>query len=166
MNRREFFRVGLIGGAVLAVGRFAGAAAPAGLLSAEDRPRLAAIARVVLGPALPADMAGRVVDSIDAMVRNLPAPTQAELRDLLDLIGMAPARLLLAGFWSDWHEVPPAEVDAALNGWRTSRFALLRSAYCGLHELSTAAWYGDPGSWPRIGYPGPPEVERPQAALK
>jgi hypothetical protein len=166
MNRREFFRVGLVGGMVLAVGRHAGAAAPAGSLTADDRPRLAAIARVILRPALPADMSGRVVESIDLMVRNLPAPTQAELRDLLDLVGWAPARLLLAGFWSDWHEVPPADVDAALNGWRSSRFALLRSAYGGLHELCTAAWYGDPAAWPRIGYPGPPEIERPQAALR
>lgn len=166
MNRREFFRVGLVGSAVLAVTRHAGAAAPAGLLTTEDRPRLAAIAQVVLGQALPADKTGRVVENIDAMVRKLPAPTQAELRDLLDLIGMAPARLLLAGFWSDWHEVPPADVDSALNGWRTSRFALLRSAYAGLHELCTAAWYGDPASWPAIGYPGPPEIERPQAALR
>lgn len=166
MNRREFFRVGLIGSAVLAVSRRAGAAVPVGLLAAEDRPRLAAIARVMLGPAVPAELSGRVVDSIDAMVRNLPASTQVELRDLLDLLGLAPARLLLAGFWSDWHEASAADVDAALNGWRTSRFATLRSAYAGLHELCTAAWYGDPASWPRIGYPGPPEVERPQAALR
>jgi hypothetical protein len=166
MNRREFFRVGLVGSAVLAVTRQAGAAAPAGLLAAEDRPRLAAIARIVLGPALPADKAGSVVENIDAMVRKLPASTQAEIRDLFDLLGMAPARLLLAGFWSDWHEVPAADVDAALNGWRTSRFALLRSAYAGLHELCAAAWYGDPASWPGIGYPGPPEIERPQAALR
>jgi len=166
MNRREFFRVGLVGGMVLAVSRHAGATAPAGLLTADDRPRLAAIARVILGPALPAEMSGRVVENIDSMVRNLPAPIQAELRDLLDLLGWAPVRLLLAGFWSDWHEVSAAEVDAALNGWRTARFALLRSAYCGLHELCTAAWYGDPMAWPRIGYPGPPEIERPQAALR
>lgn len=166
MNRREFFRVGLVGGAVLAIGRSAAGAAPSGLLTAADRPRLAAIARVMLDPALPADMAGRVVDSIDAIMRNLPAPIQAELRDLLDLLGLAPARLLLAGFWSDWHEVPPADVDAALDGWRDSRLALLRSAYGGLHELCTAAWYGDPASWSRIGYPGPPEIERPRAALR
>jgi hypothetical protein len=35
---------------------------------------------------------------------------------------------------------------------------LLRVAYFALHELVFAAWYGDPQSWPRIGYPGPPEL--------
>lgn len=166
MKRREFFKLGLIGGAMVALARFGMAAAPAGPLAPADRSRLAAIARAMLGAAMPADAAPRVVEAIDGMLRGVPAATQAEARDLLDLLGMAPARLALAGFWSDWHEVPAAEVDAALDGWRTSRFALLRSAYGGLHELVMAGWYGDPASWPRIGYGGPPEVARPREAVR
>ena len=166
MNRRQFFRLGLGGLAVLAVARIAGAAAPPGVLTEADGLRLAAIARAMLGPVMPAEMAPRVAQAIDGMVRNLPPVTQSELRDLLDLLGLAPARLLLAGFWSDWYEVPAAEVSAALDGWRSSRFALLRGAYGGLHELVFAAWYGDPAAWMRIGYPGPPEIERPKAVAR
>jgi hypothetical protein len=165
MNRRAFFKVGLLGATLLAVGRV-GHAAPAGVLTADDRPRLGAIARVILGPALPADAAPRVIEAIDGIVRNLPLATQAEVRELLDLLGMAPARLVLAGFWGDWQTQSAADIDTALNGWRTSRFAMLRSAYGGLHELCTAAWYGDPASWARIGYAGPPEIERPMAAVR
>lgn len=166
MKRREFFQLGLAGTAVLALGRVGLAAAPAGVVTAEDQRRLAAIARAMLGPMLPADGPARVAQAIDGIVRTLPPATQAEIRDLLDLLGLAPARLLLAGFWSDWPDVPSAEASQALDDWRTSRFALLRSAYGGLHELIMAAWYGDPAAWPRIGYPGPPEVERPPAWLK
>jgi hypothetical protein len=166
MNRREFFKLGMVGGAVLAVARGVRAAAPPGLLTAEDRPRLAAIARVILGPALPEAAAPRVVEAIDGIGRNLPPATQAELRDLLDLLGLAPARLVLAGFWGDWQIQSASDIDAALDGWRTSRLALMRSAYGGLHELCTAAWYGDPMAWSRIGYHGPPDVERPKAATR
>jgi hypothetical protein len=37
-----------------------------------------------------------------------------------------------------------------------SGFMLLRSAYDALHQLVFAAWYGNPRSWPAIGYAGPP----------
>ena len=160
LDRREFFRLGLAGVATVALARLAlGAAAP-DLLTPDDRRRLVAIAPAILGPALPQGAAPQVADSVAAIARNLPAATQGELRDLLDLIGFAPARLVLIGHWSDWDALSPAEIGAALEGWRTSRFALLRGAYGGLHELVTAAWYGDPRSWERVGYPGPPEVPR------
>jgi hypothetical protein len=41
-----------------------------------------------------------------------------------------------------------------------SGFALLRSAYDALHQIVLAAWYGNPRSWPAIGYGGPPSVPR------
>jgi len=166
MKRREVFKLGLIGGALVSLARFGLAAMPVGPLAAPDRPRLAAIARALLGSAMPPEAAPRVVETIDGMLRGLPIATQAEVRELLDLLGLAPARLALAGFWRDWHEVPAAEVDAALDGWRSSRFALLRSAYGGLHELVMAGWYGDPASWSRIGYGGPPEIARPREGVR
>jgi hypothetical protein len=50
------------------------------------------------------------------------------------------------------------EVAAFLQGWRTSRLGLLRSAYAALHDLVLGAWYGTPDTWEAIGYPGPPEI--------
>jgi hypothetical protein len=160
MDRRAFFRLGFAGLATVALARVAlGATAP-DLLTADDRRRLAAIAPALLGPALPDGLGPQVAENIAGIVRNLPAATQGELRDLLDLIGFAPARLALIGHWRDWDALTPEEIGGALEGWRSSRFALLRGAYGGLHELITAAWYGDPRAWERVGYPGPPEVPR------
>jgi hypothetical protein len=57
-----------------------------------------------------------------------------------------------------WNEAPEAEVRAFLDRFRTSTFDLLRSAYGALHQLTFAAWYGNPQSWSAIGYAGPPEL--------
>ena len=55
-----------------------------------------------------------------------------------------------------WSDAGAAEVAAFLERWRAVGFTLLRSAYDALHQIIFAAWYGNPRSWPAIGYPGPP----------
>jgi hypothetical protein len=173
-SRRAFIKTGLLGGAALWL---ASAAAPAPakeppreggpafeFLTPDDRLIVGAIAPVMLAGALPEDAAAHgdavddVVLGVDIGISGLPPATQAELRELLDLLNLAPARVLLAGLWSSWPEASAAEIADFLEGWRTSWFALLRSAYLGLHELILAAWYGNPQSWPRVGYDGPPEL--------
>jgi hypothetical protein len=99
-----------------------------------------------------------VVAGVERAVAGLPLATQAELRQLFDLLGFAPTRLLLTGLWDDWPEISPRQLEGFLDDWRGSRLGLLRVAYFALHELVFAAWYGNPLAWPRIGYPGPPEL--------
>ena len=101
---------------------------------------------------------GETVDGVDAAVGGLPPATQAELAQLFALLGVAPARFALAGLTTAWPDAQPDAVQAALERWRTSRVALLRSAYDGLHQLVLAAWYGNPRAWDAIGYPGPPRL--------
>jgi hypothetical protein len=166
-SRRTVLQTGLLGGALL---WFASAAAPAParaqgerfeFLTADDQAIVTAIAPVLLAGALPEDEAAvaEVVRGVDIAISGLPPATQAELRELFDLLGLAPARALLAGLWSPWEEASPEDIADFLEGWRTSWFALLRSGYVGLHELIVAAWYGNPKSWPHMGYPGPPELD-------
>ena len=73
-------------------------------------------------------------------------------------MGLGIARVLVAGLWPSWDEAGAEDIAGFLARWKESRFDLLRSAYLGLHELIIAAWYGNPRAWPRIGYPGPPEL--------
>jgi hypothetical protein len=68
------------------------------------------------------------------------------------------ARRAFAGVASPWHEAGVDEVAAFLDRWSASGWALKRSAYGALHQLITAAWYGNPKAWPAIGYPGPPPL--------
>ncbi len=171
-TRRQFIKAGLAGAAALAAaGLFwsrsprqgpAEAAAPA--LSAAQRDIVAALAAALLAGALPAAgeeraaAVARAVDGVGVAIAGLSAAAQKELGELFALLGFAPARLLLARLRPGWRMASPEEVAAFLQGWRESRFLLLRSAYAGLHDLVLGAWYGNPDTWAAIGYPGPPRL--------
>jgi len=174
-SRRQFLKAGVAGCAVLALASLAARAParaqsgtppeqPFAFLGPKDRAIVAAIAPVMLAGALPVGEVEReptvaeVVRGVDRAISGLAPATQAELRQLFDLLGLAIARVVVAGLWPAWEEAGAADIAAFLERWRTSRFDLLRSAYLGLHELIIAAWYGNERAWLRIGYPGPPEL--------
>lgn len=171
-TRRQFIKAGLLGGAALAAaGLFwsrglkeaPGGAVPPGL-TLSQRSIVAALAPAILAGALPESgearslAVARTVDGVGVAITGLSAAAQKELGELFALLGFAPARVLLAGLWPRWEEATPAQIADFLQGWRYSRFALLRSAYAGLHDLVLGAWYGNPDAWEAIGYPGPPEM--------
>lgn len=174
LTRRTFLFAGLAGSAALAVSWWlrgprddaSGAASPprADALDADAADVLGAVIPVFLDGALPADRAAaqkavrETVASVGVAIAGLPPAAQHELAQLFSLLGFAPARIALARVGSPWREAGRDEVAAFLERWRTSGFLLLRSAYAALHQLVFAAWYGNPASWPAIGYPGPPRL--------
>ena len=173
-TRRTFLVAGIAGGATLAAVWWlrSGPEAPHASAATAALARLdpqapaivAAIATALLDGALPADAAGHAaavgatVANVARAVAGLPPAAQKELGQLFALLAFAPTRIALAGITSPWPDARPEEVAAMLSRWRQSSFALLRSAYAALHQIVFAAWYGDPASWPAIGYPGPPEL--------
>ena len=172
LTRRQFIKAGLIGGAALtAAGLFysrslkeAPSTAVSRGLTLSERTIVGALVPAILAGVLPAAGEARsraiaqTVDGVGVAIAGLSAPAQKELAELFTLLGFAPARVLLARLWPAWEAATPADIAAFLEGWRESRFALLRSAYAGLHDLVLGAWYGTPDTWERIGYPGPPEM--------
>jgi hypothetical protein len=168
VSRRTFLRYGAAGGLLLAVAgatraqdRYrpaSGREAPA-VLDADDREVLAAIAPAILAGTRGATAnVEAVVGSVDRAVAGLPPHLQAEVRQLLALLASWPGRRWVAGVASPWRDASRAEVEAFLERWRFSGWALQQQAYHALHELVLAAWYARPDAWPEIGYPGPPEV--------
>ncbi|QGZ42036.1 hypothetical protein IP92_04411 [Pseudoduganella flava] len=164
-TRRTFLMAGLGGAAALAAGgaawRWLGRAAPARFqLDTAGRELLTALVPAVLGPALPAQGGARLlavagtVERVRLAIAGLPPATQRELQDLFGLLSLAPARRLLTGLPA-WRDATPGELERFLDGWRFHRFAVLRGAYHGLHDLILGSWYADPLSWAAIGYPGP-----------
>ena len=172
LTRRQFIKAGLIGGAALtAAGLFysrslkeAPSTAVSRGLTLSERTIVGALVPAILAGVLPAAGEARsraiaqTVDGVGVAIAGLSAPAQKELAELFTLLGCAPARELLERLWPAWEAATPADIAAFLEGWRESRFALLRSAYAGLHDLVLGAWYGTPDTWERIGYPGPPEM--------
>ena len=172
VQRRKLFQLGLGAAALLAVVGGGMALLRPGLsngrLSAAGLAVLGGVARAVLDGSLPADMpADRATRAlaleahlarVDAAVADFPAPTQAELSQLLALLAAAPGRIALAGLNTDWNQAGVAEVQRALQDMRTSGLALRQQAYHALRDLTNAAFYADAGAWPLLGYPGPVSV--------
>lgn len=169
-TRRTFLITGLAGGAALATAYFV-----QGRRGFSPTPRiypaaLNADAVVILRALIPAMLEGAIApagaeratdvretgDGVLTAVAGLPPAAQRELAELFALLAWPPTRWAVAGLAMPWSEADPAAANAVLERWRTSRFDLLRSAYDGLHQLIFAAWYGNPRSWPRVGYGGPP----------
>lgn len=170
ISRRKFITTGLFGAAALATaGWLRGPHAPPGnaslrALDADAQAILGAIVPVLLAGALPAVAETRreaiadTVRGIDFAVSGLPPGAQEELRQLFALLALPPARLAIARVSEPWNKASEAEVRACVDRFRRSSLTLLHSAYCALHQLTFAAWYGNPESWQRIGYPGPPDL--------
>jgi len=169
LSRRTLLKAGLVTGGALVFTRwiYTSTTAPTGsrsrltALDGNAEAIIAAVAAVLLKGALPVGNDARearaeVVAGVDTAVNGLPPGVRKELDQLFSLLSFAPSRSLVAGVWSPWSEASEESVENFLASWRDSRFALLQSGYGALHQLVMAAWYGNPRSWPGIGYAGPP----------
>jgi hypothetical protein len=173
-TRRQFLKVGIVSGALLAgAGWFAlrrttGPARGLHWLDPSSAVIVTALVPAVLAGALPQEPVARVaasrdaVEAFDRAVSGLSPDVQKEIAQLFSLLSLPPARVLLTGMTSAWADASPEEVAAFLDRWRSSRLELLRAAYQALTQLLLAAWYGNPASWPAIGYPGPPSLGEPR----
>ena len=168
MQRRTLLKLG-VGAAVLLAVAGGGIAMlrpglVAGRLSDSAKEIFAAVAAAVLDGSLPADKPQREaaisahLQRLESTLAGFPAATQAELSQLLALLGSAPGRLGLAGLRTEWPHATVAELQQSLQGMRTSSLAMRQQVYHALRDLTNAAYYADPASWSLLGYPGPQAV--------
>jgi hypothetical protein len=174
-TRRQFLKAGFAAGIVLAGAGWLtwrrGRVPEAGFHWLDERSAtiVAALAPVILEDALPVAAAARhaalreVVSAFDRAVAGLTPAVQEEIAQLFSLLGLSAGRFIVAGVRSPWREATRDEIAAFLRRWRTSRLQSLRAGYQALSQLVLASWYGNPASWERIGYPGPPSLEAPPA---
>jgi hypothetical protein len=171
-SRRRFLKAGVAAAALLAFVRMAERPATAQgqaqgsldlrVLNGKSAELVAALAPVILAGGLPDAAAARaiavaeIVDAMDRAIAGLSPAVQEEVQQLLSLLTFAPTRALVAGVWKPWSEASSAEVAEFLDAWRNSRFALLQSGYQAIKQLMQACWYGNPLSWGKTSYPGPP----------
>ena len=172
MKRRTFLKVGMASVFVLALARsldrqvFAQDEKPGSLdlkkLANKDAALISALAPAVLGGALPDNPVARqiaineVVEAFDRTVAGLSPAIQKEMEQLLSLLTFSLTRRFIAGVPKPWNEASEADVSAFLGGWRQSRISILQQGYQALARVMIACWYGNPLSWGRIGYGGPP----------
>jgi len=172
VTRRTLLKTGLAGGAALLLARWLYTRTSAPSLVVESGPALEADARAIIAAIIPVVLDGALPAGTEAgparaealaaaeqAIAGLPPATRKELDQLFSLLAFAPTRCLVAGVWSPWPQAPQESITSFLARWRNSRFGLLRSAYDALHQIVFGAWYGNPRSWPAIGYAGPPSLE-------
>jgi hypothetical protein len=173
LDRRRFLKRGLIGGGLLFL---AGALpfafrstlrrqprAPLRLLSEDEYAVFAAAAARLApgdgaGPKWPTADALYCAGKVDALMARVHPDVGADFRRLLRLFESSFLGGLVAGSPRPFTRATPAEQDARLEAWRTSRLALLRSGYQALKRLAHATYYSSPEVYALLGYPGPPEV--------
>lgn len=171
MNRRGWLKLGLFGGALLAIG-----GGTVGLwregwaerrLTPAGRELFAAVARVVLEGLLPDPVAApgahqsalrAHLDRVETSIRGMPTAVQAEIGQLAALLLHPLGRYALTGLATDWKRVSTPELRASLQGLRESRLELRQQVYHALRDLTNAAYFADPSTWAFLGYPGPRPV--------
>jgi hypothetical protein len=168
VRRRSFLKTGLVGGATAAAGLGALSlwpsrlgSVPAGLrvLSPKEHAVLAAVAARICP--------GRPGVAPDAAATGVPVLLDAELafhdpdivdavRGVLGLFESGVVGLLFGERVRPFTQLGPDAQDAALQAWRSSAVTIRRSSYKLLHGLVAGTHFGQPASWPAVGYGGPP----------
>ncbi|MGC1818537.1 MAG: hypothetical protein WA900_12885, partial [Casimicrobiaceae bacterium] len=100
----------------------------------------------------------QTIDGVGEAMRGLAPIAREELASLFSLLAFAPLRIGLGGMTVSWEDASVADADAFLARLQSSRWTQKRAAYDALHQITFAAWYANPRSWPSIGYPGPPRL--------
>ncbi len=99
----------------------------------------------------------RVAFNADRVLQRADLGAQKELKQLIGLFENALANLLFGGRTRPFTQLAPAEQDAVLLEWQSSRLEIRRTGFQALRALVMASYYGSPLSWAAVGYPGPPE---------
>jgi hypothetical protein len=188
MQRRTWLRLGLFGGAALALGGGALIATGRagwvdGRLTPAGRDLFAAVARVVLEGLLPEAVVDGDPDGapapgadhnadrpalaaflephlgrLEATVGGMPGVVQAEIAELTAVLLHPVGRYALTGLAEDWRVASLPELRRALQGLRESPATIRQQVFHALRDLTNAAHFADPSSWRAIGYPGPRPV--------
>jgi hypothetical protein len=171
-GRRTLLKAGMLGSLLLGAagvsaslsgctGRTASAAADYKFLRDADLVMLRALVPGVLGALLPGAGAERdrllddLLHRIDLSGYRLGHAGRKALAQLFDLLNMSLTRRALAGI-AEWEQATAAQVQAFLERWRLSSFALLNAGYRVLIKLVSGAFYGTQAGWAAANYPGPP----------
>lgn len=168
ISRRSILRFGLGGAALLALGGVGLSLQPTRMRTPRRKLQvldettysiLAAIADRIspAGDGFPASTELEVPEKIDALLARSHPAVGAEVKSVLQLIENGAAGLLFDGHPRPFTARTPAEQDATLQAWRSSRLHLRRTAFKAVHGLCTAAYFASPEVYARVGYPGPPD---------
>jgi len=165
-SRRGFLRLAGAGASLAALARLRPLAAAAGptaaapavpaFFDARETAILTALVERMVDtgePGAPPVRATGAIATIDRLCSGLDPALTEPLPIALRLFEWGP-------YVFDWKlarftELSPADQDASLDGWRTSRFETRRLAFYALRNLALFGYWSQDETWPLIGYGGP-----------
>lgn len=165
MHRRSWLKLGAASAILLAVGGGTLALLQPGWADAKLSPAARevfhAAARGLLEGTLPTERAARdaaltaLLERIEGLVAALPAHAQGELSQLLAVLASVPGRRAFAGLAAPWPDATEAQIHQSMQSMRLSSLALRQQAYQALHDIVGGAYFSEPATWSKLGYPGP-----------
>jgi len=176
-SRREFFKISLLGSAVLLLGSSLSTvmlAKPDHASSKQNysfmRPLdiefFLALTPAILNinnlEALGEKTQRQFISTIDRQIASLDEHSQKNLRQLFDLLTSSSLRYLAGAPTSRWSTASSEQADSFLLGWKNSMFSLKRTGYTALVKLVTMSWYCQAENYQQTGYPGPPKIYLPE----
>jgi Gluconate 2-dehydrogenase subunit 3 len=166
LSRRTLLKTGLIGVAFVSVGSAAlllqGGKPRAGKLrtfTANEAGVLAALAARLCpagGAGAPGAEAIDLVGMLDQALEPLDDDAKQQLKLGLMLFDSAFSGALFGERVRPFSQLDGAAQDAVIRNWQESKVAFRRTLMRGLSSLVMSVYWGDPRSWSRIGYAGPP----------
>jgi hypothetical protein len=92
---------------------------------------------------------------VAARLARTPAPTRADLTQVLDVFGSRAAVFATCGRAVPFAALDAARQDRMLVRWARSRVPLQRTVFQALRRFVLAAWYGHPDVQAAVGHRGP-----------
>ena len=176
LSRRTLLKTGLFGTLLVGAGTVSlalrstrppsGAAPALKILDADEYAVMAAIADRVcpaLGPGAPGATALNVAKQVDDLLASADVDVQKGTKIGLRVFENALTGALTGERLAPFTQLEPAAQDRVLEKWRTSEIGFRRTVYRGLTGAVFALYWGDPRTWPRVGYAGPPDMARLRA---
>ena len=137
-------------------------ARPLKALTAEQYSILRAVAERLHpgeGPIPSASQIG-VADAVDDLLSSAHPGFAYDFGRALLAFESAAGHLVFDGRLAPFTRMTPEQQDKVLEGWREARSHLRRQIFHAMLGLCSAAYWGDPRTWPVMEYPGPPPRPR------
>lgn len=176
LSRRSLLKTGLVGFAFVSVGSAAllfqgakprAATTPLRTFTAAEAGVLTALASRLCPPAGPGAPGAEGIDLVgmlDVALEPLDDEAKKGLKLGLMIFDNAFTGALFGERVRPFSQLDDAAQDAVIRNWQNSHIAFRRTLIRGLSGLVMAVYWGDPRTWARIGYAGPPDPHGLRAA--
>jgi hypothetical protein len=117
-----------------------------------------------LGAGAPGASAVKLAERLDGLLQNTDIETQKGIKMALKLVDNALTGALTGERLVPFTKLSTEEQDRSLDGWRNADSGFRRTVFGGIAGAVNSVYWGNPQTWQRVGYKGPPDIAGLRAA--